>query len=163
MEPILVFVLLAIVFAVIFVFCGWPFSSWRKGYKNAGVRMSFVEFRRIYELAPSKWRRYGDYTYRRDEWIPFDPDKGDFCGTGISTSIAMKTLFDFLRLLLWLKRCERQCEREKRFKEENTCLKNLSIMIEKDAENIRKEIEKKEQEAEELRQEIIDRLGGNKE
>lgn len=36
-------------------------------------------------------------------------------------------------------------------------------MIEKDAENIRKEIEKKEQEAEELRQEIIDRLGGNKE
>ena len=161
MEPILVFVLLAIVFAVIFVFCGWPFSSWRKGYKNAGVRMSFVEFRRIYELAPSKWRRYGDYTYRRDEWIP-NPESG-FPETNISTSIAMKTLFDFLRLLLWLKRCVRQCEREKRFKEENICLKNLSIMIEKDAENIRKEIEKKEQEAKELRQEIIDRLGGNKE
>lgn len=147
-------------FAVIFVFRGWPFSSWRDGYKNAGVRMSFVEFRRIYELAPSKWRRYGDYTYRRDEWIP-NPESG-FPETNISTSIAMKTLFDFLRLLLWLKRCVRQCEREKRFKEENICLKNLSIMIEKDAENIRKEIEKKEQEAEELRQKIIDRLGGNK-
>lgn len=153
-------ILLAIVFAVIFVFRGWPFSSWRDGYKNAGVRMSFVEFRRIYELAPSKWRRYGDYTYRRDEWIP-NPESG-FPETNISTSIAMKTLFDFLRLLLWLKRCVRQCEREKRFKEENICLKNLSIMIEKDAENIRKEIEKKEQEAEELRQKIIDRLGGNK-
>nr|DAX21281.1 MAG TPA: hypothetical protein [Caudoviricetes sp.] len=160
MNIILFLILLAIVFAVIFVFRGWPFSSWRDGYKNAGVRMSFVEFRRIYELAPSKWRRYGDYTYRRDEWIP-NPESG-FPETNISTSIAMKTLFDFLRLLLWLKRCVRQCEREKRFKEENICLKNLSIMIEKDAENIRKEIEKKEQEAEELRQKIIDRLGGNK-
>lgn len=149
MNIILFLILLAIVFAVIFVFRGWPFSSWRDGYKNAGVRMSFVEFRRIYELAPSKWRRYGDYTYRRDEWIP-NPESG-FPETNISTSIAMKTLFDFLRLLLWLKRCVRQCEREKRFKEENICLKNLSIMIEKDAENIRKEIEKKEQEAEELR------------
>lgn len=156
MNIILFLILLATVFAVIFVFRGWPFSSWRDGYKNAGVRMSFVEFRRIYELAPSKWRRYGDYTYRRDEWIP-NPESG-FPETNISTSIAMKTLFDFLRLLLWLKRCER----EKRFKEENICLKNLSIMIEKDAENIRKEIEKKEQEAEELRQKIIDRLGGNK-
>lgn len=160
MNIILFLILLAIVFAVIFVFRGWPFSSWRDGYKNAGVRMSFVEFRRIYELAPSKWRRYGDYTYRRDEWIP-NPESG-FPETNISTSIAMKTLFDFLRLLLWLKRCVRQCEREKRFKEENICLKNLSIMIEKDAENIRKEIEKKEQEAEELWQKIIDRLGGNK-
>lgn len=160
MNIILFLILLAIVFAVIFVFRGWPFSSWRDGYKNAGVRMSFVEFRRIYELAPSKWRRYGDYTYRRDEWIP-NPESG-FPETNISTSIAMKTLFDFLRLLLWLKRCVRQCEREKRFKEENICLKNLSIMIEKDAENIRKEVEKKEQEAEELRQKIIDRLGGNK-
>lgn len=160
MNIILFLILLAIVFAVIFVFRGWPFSSWRDGYKNAGVRMSFVEFRRIYELAPSKWRRYGDYTYRRDEWIP-NPESG-FPETNISTSIAMKTLFDFLRLLLWLKRCVRQCEREKRFKEENICLKNLSIMIEKDAENIRKEIEKKEQEAEELLQKIIDRLGGNK-
>lgn len=141
MNIILFLILLAIVFAVIFVFRGWPFSSWRDGYKNAGVRMSFVEFRRIYELAPSKWRRYGDYTYRRDEWIP-NPESG-FPEINISTSIAMKTLFDFLRLLLWLKRCVRQCEREKRFKEENICLKNLSIMIEKDAENIRKEIEKK--------------------
>ena len=75
MNIILFLILLAIVFAVIFVFRGWPFSSWRDGYKNAGVRMSFVEFRRIYELAPSKWRRYGDYTYRRDEWIP-NPENG---------------------------------------------------------------------------------------
>lgn len=35
-------------------------------------------------------------------------------------------------------------------------------MIEKDAENIRKKLEEEEQKAENLRQEIIDRLGGNK-
>ena len=38
----------------------------------------------------------------------------------------------------------------------------MSIIIENDAENIRRKLEKEEQEAEELRQEIIDRLGGNK-
>ena len=162
MNIILFLILLAIVFAV-FIFLGWSFSNWIDGYKSAGVRMSFGEFRRIYELAPSEWKRYGDYTYRREEWIPLDESKGNFCGTSIATSIAMKTLFDFWRLLLWLERRARQSEREMRFKTEKVCLKNLSIMIEKDAENIRKEIEKKEQEAEEFRQEIIDRLGGNKE
>lgn len=72
--------------------------------------MSFGEFRRIYELAPSEWKRYGDYTYRREEWIPLDESKGNFCGTSIATSIAMKTLFDFWRLLLWLERRARQSE-----------------------------------------------------
>ena len=36
--------------------------------------MSFGGFRRIYELAPSKWDRYSDYTYRRKELIPKDKD-----------------------------------------------------------------------------------------
>lgn len=49
----LVFILLVIVF-VIFYFLGWSFLEWRDGYKNAGVRMSFGEFQRIYELALSK-------------------------------------------------------------------------------------------------------------
>lgn len=142
MKIILFLILLAIVFAT-FAFLGWLYCNWIDGYKDAGVRMSFGEFRRIYELAPSEWKRYGDYTYRREEWIPLDESRGKFCGTSIATSIAMKTLFDFWRLLLWLKRRARRYKREMRFKTEKACLKNLSIMIEKDAENIRKEIEKR--------------------
>ena len=49
-----------------------------------------------------------------------------------------------------------------RFKEERASLKSLSIMVEKDVENIRKKLEEEEHKAENLRQEIIDRLGGNK-
>lgn len=155
----LVFTLLVVVFAI-FYFLGWSFLNWRDSYKSASVRMSFGEFQRIYELAPSKWNRYGDYTYRRNERIPIP--KSDFFGTTISTSIAMETLFDFWRLFLWLKMCTRQHEREIRFKEEKGCLKNLTIMIERDAEDIRRKWKEEEQKAEKLRQEIIDRLGGNK-
>ena len=122
--------------------------------------MSFGEFRRIYELAPSKWDRYSDYTYRRKEWV--SGEREDFGKTYISTSIAMKTLFDFWRLLLWLERRTRRQEREKRFKKEKASLKSLSIMLEKDAENIRRKLKEEEQKAEKLRQEVIDRLGGNK-
>lgn len=161
MNTILFWALVAIGFAV-FVFLGWSFCNWIYGYKDAGVRMSFRKFRRIYELAPSKWDIYGDYTYRRKEWIPNDNDRRDFCVTYISTSIAMKTLFDFWRLLLWQKEITRKSQREKRFKKEKASLKSLSIMIEKDAENIRKKLEEEEQKAEKLRQEVIDRLGGNK-
>ena len=74
----------------------------------------------------------------------------------------MKTLFDFWRLLFWLERREIQHEREMRFKKEKASLKSLSIILEKDAENIRRKLEEEEQKAEKLRQEVIDRLGGNK-
>lgn len=159
MKVILVFVLLAITLAIS-AFLGWSLDKWTIGYKSGSVRMPFEEFRRIYELAPSKWDRYGDYIYRRKEWIP--DDRGDFCGTYIYTKIAMKTLFDFWRLLLWLKRRTVQHEREMRFKKEKASLKSLSIMLEKDAENIRRKLKEEEQKAEMLRQEIIDRLGDNK-
>lgn len=161
MNTILFYALVAIDF-VAFVFLGWSFCNWIDGYKYAGVRMSFREFRRIYELAPSKWDIYSDYTYRRKELIPNDKDREEFGETYISTSIAMKTLFDFWRLLLWQKEITRKSQREKRFKKEKASLKSLSIMIEKDAENIRKKLEEEEQKAEKLRQEIIDRLGDNK-
>ena len=159
MKIILFFVLLVIAL-VILIFLGWSFYKWRDGYESGSVRMSFGEFRRIYELAPSKWDRYSDYTYRRKEWV--SGDREDFGKTYISTSIAMKTLFDFWRLLLWLERRTRRQEREKRFKKEKASLKSLSIMLEKDAENIRRKLEEEEQKAEKLRQEVIDRLGGNK-
>lgn len=161
MKVILFFVLLAITL-VILAFLGWSFDKWIIGYKSGSARMSFGEFRRIYELAPSKWDRYGDYIYRRKELIPKDKDRGEFGETYISTKIAMKTLFDFWRLLLWLKKRARQHEREMCFKKEKDCLKNLSIMIEKDAEDIRKKWEEEEKKAETLRQGITDRLGGNK-
>lgn len=149
MNIILFLILLAIVFAV-FVFLGRSYCDWINGYKSAGVRMSFREFRRIYELAPSEWKRRKDYTYRREKWIPTYENRKE-AGTYITTSIAMKTLFDFWRLRLWLKRRAKQDRRETRFEYEKLSLKSLSIMIEKDAENIRKEIEKKEQETENRR------------
>lgn len=155
----LVFALLVVAFAI-FYFLGWSFLNWRDNYKNAGVRMSFEEFRRIYELAPSKWDRYSNYTYHRKERI--SDDRGNSYETYISTSIAMETLFDFWRLLLWLETRTRQHERETRFKEEKASLKSLSIMVEKDVENIHKKLEEEEHKAENLRQEIIDRLGDNK-
>lgn len=68
----------------------------------------------------------------------------------------------FWRLLHWQKEIVRKKEREERFKNEKTSLKNLTIMIERDAEDIRRKWEEEEQKAEKLRQEIIDRLGGNK-
>ena len=161
MKVILFFVLLVIT-PVILIFLGWSFCKSRDGYESGGVRMSFGEFRRIYELAPSKWDRYDDYTYRRKELIPNDKDRGGFGATYISTKIAMKTLFDFWRLLFWLERRTRQYEREMRFKKEKASLKSLSIILEKDVENIRRKLKEEEQKAENLRQEVIDRLGGNK-
>ena len=159
---VILFLVLLVITLVILVFLGWSFCKWRDGYESGGVRMSFGEFRRIYELAPSKWDRYDDYTYRRKELIPNYKDRGEFGETYISTKIAMKTLFDFWRLLLWLERRTRQYEREMRFKKEKASLKSLSIILEKDAENIRRKLKEEEQRAEKLRQEVIDRLGGNK-
>ena len=162
MNVILFLFLLVIVF-VIFAFLVCSFLNWRDGYKDAGVKMSFGEFRRIYELAPSKWDRHSDYTYHRNEWIQAREKMGNLtCRTYVCTSIAMKTLLDFWRLLLWQKGIDRKKKREERFKNEKVSLRSLSIIIENDAENIRRKLEKEEQKVEELRQEIIDRLGGNK-
>lgn len=161
MKVISVLVLLAVVFFV-FYFLGRSFFNWIGSYKSAGVKMSFREFRRIYELAPSEWHRHCNYTYDREKWIPTYDARKEIRGTFIHTSIAMKTLFDFWRLLYWEKGCKRKYEREKLFKKEKTSLKNLSIMIENDADNIRRKWEEEERKAEMLRQEIIDSIGGKK-
>ena len=155
MKFVLVLILIAISITG-FGFLGCSFYNWINSYKSAGVRMSFGEFQRIYELAPSKWDRLSDYSYRRREWVSND----GWAGTYISTSIAMITFFDFWRLVLWEKKCKRKYEREMRFKKKKASLKSLSIIIEKDADNIRKKLEEEEKKAEMLRQEIIDRLGG---
>ena len=159
MEVILVFMFLTISVAAL-IFLEWSCYNWINDYKNADMRMSFGKFRRIYELAPSKWENGFDYIYCRREWISTYKNERGFCGAYISTSIAMKTLFDFWRLLLWQDKNDSKRKREERFKNEKASLKALTIMVEKDAEDIRKKLKEKEQEAEKLRQEIIDRLGG---
>lgn len=159
---IILFLILLVIIVFAFVFLGWSYYNWRYGYKNAGVRISFGEFRRIYELAPSEWKEDIDYTYGRTEWIPSYKNREGFCGTYISTSIAMKTLFDFWRLLFWQNKIDRKREREKRLKNEMESLKILTIIVEKDAESIHKRLKEEEQKAKNLRQEIIDKLGGNK-
>ena len=161
MKVILFFMFLTISVAAL-IFLGWSCYNWINDYKNADIRMSFGKFRRIYELAPSKWENGFDYIYRRREWISTYKNGKGFCGDHISTSIAMKTLFDFWRLVHWQKEIARKKEREERFKNEKTSLKNLTIMIERDAEDIRRKWEEEEQKAEKLRQEIINRLGGSK-
>lgn len=159
MKVILVLVLLVIA-TVAFFYLGWSFYDWIDSYERAGVKMSFGEFQRIYELAPSKWDRSFSYTYHRTEWAPQYDSRGNFCEGYISTEIAMETLFDFWRLLLWQNKIDWKNKREERLKKEKDSLKTLSIMIEKDADDIRKKWEEEERKAEMLRQEIIDRLGG---
>lgn len=100
MKVILFFMFLTISVAAL-IFLGWSCYNWINDYKNADIRMSFGKFRRIYELAPSKWENGFDYIYRRREWISTYKDGKGFCGAHISTSIAMKTLFDFWRLVHW--------------------------------------------------------------
>lgn len=68
----------------------------------------------------------------------------------------------FGNFFFWQDEIDRKREREECLKKEKASLKNLSIMVENDVENIRKKLEEEEQKAENLRQEIIDRLGGNK-
>lgn len=161
LKIILVFVLLVIILTVSISF--WlSFYKWINSYKNAGVKMSFGQFRRIYELAPNEWKQGFDYIYYREEWIPVYDTRNEIRGTYIRTTIAMKTLFDFWRLLFWKDEIDRKREREERLKKEKASFKNLTIMIENDAETIRKKLEEEEKKAENLRQEIIDRLGGNK-
>lgn len=162
MKIILVLILLVIILFIV-VFLGCSFYYWINGYESAGVGMSFRDFRRIYELAPSKWDRHLNYIYSREEWIPSYDARKEIRGTFIRTSVAMKTLFDFWKLLIWQDKIDRKNKREERLKRERGSLKNLTIMIENDAETIRKRLEEEEEKAEELRQEIIDRLGGNKE
>lgn len=159
MNPILVLVLLAISILGL-TFLGWSFIIWTDGYKDASLRMSFGEFRRIYDLAPSKWDRCYNYVYTRKEWIPTYENWRGVSGRHISTSIAMKTIFDFWRLLFWVKGCKRRSEREMQFMKKKNSLNSLSIMIEKDADDVRKKLEEEEKKAEMLRREIIDELRG---
>ena len=140
---VLVGIFLLIVFiASIVTFCN--------ARKNSDVRMSFEQFRRIYNLSPNKWCCYDDYTIDRKEYIK-EEGNGIVCK---QVSVSMKTYFDFLCLVVWQWKIDRAEKKEETFTYEMQGLKTLSSMITKDAEEIQKrtqkEMEKLEKKIEEI-------------
>ena len=107
-------------------------------HKDSEVRMSFEQFRRIYNLSPNKWYYFDDYIMRRKEYIKEDGN-GTVCK---EVSVSMKTYFDFLRLVVWQWKIDRAEEKEETFAYEMQGLKTLSSMINKDAEEIQKRTQK---------------------
>lgn len=118
------------------------------------VRLSFQEFQRIYSLAPDKWEEH-NYSFLRREW---NGGKRLY----IETRISMKSFIDFIKLFSWVKQKEKKKEKEERDRGRYRNLNNLKILVERDHDDICKKLKEEEQKAFQLRQEIIDRLGGNK-
>ena len=132
-ETICIFA--GIAFLIIFIISIVIFRSARK---NSDVRMSFKQFRRIYNLSPNKWYCYDDYIMRRKEYMKED-ENGIVCK---EVSVSMKTYFDFLCLVVWQWKIDRAEEKEETFAYEMQGLKTLSSMINKDAEEIQKRTQK---------------------
>ena len=128
-------ILAGLAFLIIFIISIVTFYNARK---NSDVRMSFEQFRRIYNLSPNKWYCYDDYTIERKEYIKED-------GNGIvckEVCVSMKTYFDFLCLVIWQWKIDRAEEKEETFAYEMQGLKTLSSMINKDAEEIQRKTQK---------------------
>ena len=107
-------------------------------HKDSEVRMSFEQFRRIYNLSPNKWYCYDDYIMRRKEYMKED-------GNGIvckEVSVSMKTYFGFLCFVVWQWKIDSAEKKEETFAYEMQGLKTLSSMITKDAEEIQKRTQK---------------------
>lgn len=119
----------------VFIFSIVEFYS---AHKNSDVRMSFEQFRRIYNLSPNKWFYYNDYTMGRKEYIKEN-------GNGLvrkEVFVSMKTYFDFLCLVVWQWKIDRKEQKEENLKDEMKGLKTLSSMINKDAEEIQRKTQK---------------------
>ena len=107
-------------------------------HKDSDVKMSFEQFRRIYNLSPNKWYYFDDYIMRRKDYIKEDGN-GTVCK---EVSVSMKTYFDFLCLVIWLWKIDRKEQKEENFKDEMDGLKTLSSMINRDAEEIQRKTQK---------------------
>lgn len=156
MKAILIIVFLIVVIGGGIVGLGyfiWLLCKYSDSHYENDVRLSFQEFQRIYSLAPDKWER-SNYSFFRREW---NGRKGY-----IQTRISMKSFIDFIKLFSWVKQKEKKKEKEERDRGRYKNLKNLKILVERDHDDICKKLKEEEQKAEKLRQEIIDRLGGNK-
>lgn len=119
----------------VFVFSIIEFYS---AHKNSDVRMSFEQFRRIYNLSPNKWFYYNDYTMGRKEYVKEN-------GNGLVSKevfVSMKTYFDFLCLVVWQWKIDRKEQKEENLKDEMKGLETLSSMINKDAEEIQRKTQK---------------------
>lgn len=119
----------------VFVFSIVEFYS---AHKNSDVRMSFEQFRRIYNLSPNKWFYYNDCTMGRKEYVKEN-------GNGLvhkEIFVSMKTYFDFLCLVVWQWKIDRKEQKEENLKDEMKGLETLSSMITKDAEEIQKRTQK---------------------
>lgn len=135
----------------------WLLFEYNKSHYEDDVRLSFQDFQRIYSLAPDKWEEH-DYSFSRREWN----GKNGFDCVYIKTRISMKSFIDFIKLFSWVRQKEKKKEEEERNRGRYKNLKNLKILIERDHDDICKKLKEEEKKAETLRQEIIDRLGGNK-
>ena len=128
-------ILACLALLIIFIISIVIFCSARK---NSDVRMSFKQFRRIYNLSPNKWRCYDDYTIERKEYIKKE-------GVNILAEkicISMKTYFDFLCFIIWQWKIDRKEQKEENLKNEMKGLKTLSSMINRDAEEIQRKTQK---------------------
>ena len=128
-------ILAGIAFLIIFIISIVTFCNARK---NSDVRMSFEQFRRIYNLSPNKWCCYDDYTIDRREYIK-EEGNGIVCK---QVSVSMKTYFDFLCLVVWQWKIDRAEEKEETFASEMQGLKTLSSLLNKDAEEIQRKTQK---------------------
>ena len=129
-------VLLSIAFLVTL---GISISMFYSARKNSNIRMSFEQFRRIYNLSPNKWYCYeDDYLMERKEYVKEDR-KGIVCK---EVRVSMKTYFDFWCLVIWQWKINRAEEKEQTFNDEMRSLKTLSSMINRDAEEIQKRTQK---------------------
>ena len=131
----------------------WLLLEYSDSHYEDDVRLSFQEFQRIYSLAPNKWER-SNYSFSRREWN----GRKEY----IQIRISMKSFIDFIRLYSWVKQKEKKKEKEERDRGRYKNLKNLKILVERDHDDICRKLKEEEQKAEKLRQEVIDRLGGNK-
>ena len=128
-------ILAGLAFLIIFIISIVIFHSARK---NSDVKMSFKQFRRIYNLSHNKWCCYDDYTLERKKYIKKEGANilvGRVC-------ISMNTYFDFLCLIIWQWKIDRKEQKEENFKNEMKGLKTLSSMINRDAEEIQKRTQK---------------------
>ena len=132
-ETICIFA--GIAFLIIFIISIVIFRSARK---NSDVRMSFKQFRRIYNLSPNKWYCHDDYTLERKDYIK--KERANILAGRIC--ISMNTYFDFLCLIIWQWKIDRKEQKEENFKNEMKGLKTLSSMINRDAEEIQRKTQK---------------------
>lgn len=123
--------------------------------KNSNVRISFKQFRRIYNLSPNRWYGSKDkYTMERVEYIEEENGKGV---ARKKVTVAMKTYLDFWCLVIWQWKMYRAEKKEETFKDEMKGLKLLSSMLSKDAE----EIQKRTQEQMEILSKKIEEIHSN--